>query len=113
MASLQYPFTIQNGSLLLSEGLRELKEKIIFLLSTDRGTRVMNMDFGIDSRVFDTNASFPEAEINITQQIQKYFPEVQGVEVSTDYSDTDNGKVKVNLIISTAEGIIPAFSIEL
>lgn len=112
MASLFYPFKAKNGQLVVAKGALELKHKIIYLLRTRRFTRVMNQDFGLPDQVFRSSPTFPELEIAVTQQIKKYFPEVEELNVTVSYRDHDSGKFTLTLEIKTAEGSLAPFTVE-
>jgi phage baseplate assembly protein W len=113
MASLFYPFKAKNGTLVSATGALELKQKIIYLLRTRRFSRVLNQDFGLPDPIFDSSTSIPEFEIAITQQIKKYFPEVEDMNISVDSRDIDSGRFLVTLEVRVNQGVIPPFQVEI
>lgn len=113
MASLFYPFKSSNGQLVLAEGLLELKHKVVYLLRTRRFSRVLNQDFGIPDQVLRSTPTFPELEMAITQQVKKYFPEVEELRVFVNSRDHDSGKFLVSLEIKVNKQTLPPFEVEI
>lgn len=101
---VHYPFKIKGGQVLLTEGILELKQKILYLLKTRRFTRVMNQDFGIPDPNFKSSTTIPEIEIDISQQVKKFFPEVSEIRSSIETIDHDTGKFTVTLYLRLKSG---------
>lgn len=106
MPSLFYPFKAERGRLVLATGLLELKHKIIFLLRTRLGERILLKSFGIQDYAFEASTR-SDIESEISQQILRFFPEVSEVRVSAKRDDT--GLLSVTLSV----GDIPPFNVTL
>lgn len=110
---LNYPFKTKGGQIVLTEGILELKQKILYFLRTRRFTRVMNQDFGIPDPNFNSSTYIAEIEIDISQQLRKYFPEISEVRVSVDSIDHDSGKFTLTLFVKLRAGeTVPPFQLE-
>lgn len=111
MSSLFYPFKVSNGRLVVSQGLLELKQQIIYLLRTRVGERVMRQSFGLPDYIFEASTR-TSIEQEISQQILRFFPKVS--EVVIEARRDDSGLLALTLNISVGEeGTIPTFTIKL
>lgn len=107
MASLFYPFKAEDGKLVLAAGLLELKHKILYLLRTRQGERVLRQAFGLPDYVFEASTQI-DVEVDITQQILRFFPEV--TEVLARGTRDDSGRLVVTLRVTVGDRTIPTFS---
>ena len=110
MASLSYPFRVQDGKPVLAVGLLELKHKIIYLLRTRQGERVLRQAFGLPDYVFEASTNI-DIEVDITQQILRFNPEV--TEVLARATRNESGVLVVALTVSVNGETIPTFSVTL
>lgn len=108
-----YPFRVSGGQIVLTDGIAELKQKILYFISTRRFTRVMRQDFGIPDPVFQSSTAIAELEIDISQQLRKFFPEISEIRTSVDSVNHDSGKFTLTLYVGLTTGeTVPPFQLE-
>jgi len=76
-------------------GVREIIQNIKTICTTWRGSVPLDRDFGIDSSILDSpsNTIIAQMSIDVIEQIRKYEPRVDVVDISFKESDVLNGEV--------------------
>jgi len=78
-----------------SVGERSIIQNIRNIITTWRGSVPLDRDFGLDSSILDSpqNTVFALLQIDIMEQINKYEPRVEVLNVSFNSGDALNGEV--------------------
>lgn len=115
---LAFPMRLDGvgGYLTQNESLGALRDNVIQLIMTSRGSRVMRPDYGTDLR----NSVFEQFDSNlenilrtqIIQVIEKYEPRVI-VKSLNLISDTETGRLIIKLFITSKDDLLNGESVEL
>ena len=80
---------------------KDIQESIYIILSTAKGERVMNFDFGcgIHDLVFAplSHATLSEVELNVREALTKYEPRINITDVTVDFDQANHGKLIVRI----------------
>ena len=91
---LTYPLTLSNGSLAVSADVDLVREHVLSVVETRWYERVMRANYGTDDYIFQV---LKPAVINsqFQQAIEQNVPELSGVTVVGDWTQSDSGLYRV------------------
>lgn len=113
---VKFPFTSDGTSFVASEynSFNQIKSNLLNLLSTEKGERIMNVEYGVELRkhLFQQNDNIISSKImdSIEEAVQRWMPYVN---IETTDIVQDNNIIYINIKFSTQYNPIQTDNIQI
>jgi hypothetical protein len=83
---ISFPLQVENGNLKVSSGIDVIRDHIISFISTEKLERVMRLNYGIESNLFETESDLDVLSIGLKEALTSEIPQAT-FKITTEFND--------------------------